>query len=555
MSAVAEESESFDAFISYRRSDGGRHARAIRRRLQTYRIKRHLKEYDRPALRVFLDTIYERGADDFYDKNILPALSKARYLIVIATPDAILRPDGDDWIQREISDFRKHCDPDNILVVRAAGDFLDDLPGDLNETLPNAQIIDLRGASGWSVLSPMQMGRLGDEWLKLIAPLFGVAAKDMPRLRREQERAQQTRFGIASGAVLGAFLFAVGVAAFAVTANIKASVTTADSLFAIGNLIRTTDRLPDDEDNDGVKGQMLDSACKMFDALSGGTMPNGYQYERALCDTDRARAYTLNEDLEQARAIMTGLRGEIEREVQENPTPNTIQAYQHLLEQEWQSAWENEDAPDRRQTLLGNLEEVVALSSSQPSSADMLQMVTGRLWALIYPAEEREDYEESRRLMTLGADSIDGMFRSIEESGNAKADQLRELNAARVELSRRLGWLSIVHLDDAVAGQKAAERALAWLEVTEADPLSDAADLNIIWEKVIALEVLGLSLKATEAFEAAGAKFQSALDLIAWLEAQDLNDEGHKQVAQERNFLEHHLSDLNGAASNRASEN
>ena len=53
-----------------------------------------------------MDTAYERGATDFFDNTIRPALLVLHFLIVVATPDAVLRPSGqDDWIKREIDEF------------------------------------------------------------------------------------------------------------------------------------------------------------------------------------------------------------------------------------------------------------------------------------------------------------------------------------------------------------------------------------------------------------------------------------------------------------------
>jgi hypothetical protein len=62
----------FDAFISYRRSDGKKAARRLRQKLQRYDIRKRLKHARRKKLNVFLDTVYERGAHDFYERNISP---------------------------------------------------------------------------------------------------------------------------------------------------------------------------------------------------------------------------------------------------------------------------------------------------------------------------------------------------------------------------------------------------------------------------------------------------------------------------------------------------
>jgi len=96
----------YDAFISYRRSDGSRVARWLRRELESFRPPRALRDRFGRKLAIYLDTAYERGTSDFYEQSILPALLNSRYLIVIATPEAVgLSAGSDDWIAREIADF------------------------------------------------------------------------------------------------------------------------------------------------------------------------------------------------------------------------------------------------------------------------------------------------------------------------------------------------------------------------------------------------------------------------------------------------------------------
>ena len=96
----------YDAFISYRRSDGGRVARWLRRQLLWYRLPRSMRERSGRRLRIYIDTTYELGAADFYEQNVKPALLSSSHLIVVATPDAVQRAVGvDDWIAREIADF------------------------------------------------------------------------------------------------------------------------------------------------------------------------------------------------------------------------------------------------------------------------------------------------------------------------------------------------------------------------------------------------------------------------------------------------------------------
>ena len=61
-------------------------------------------------LRIYLDTMYERATNDFYEGVTRPAplFVRSRYLIVVATPDAADRgPGSPDWMRREISTILK----------------------------------------------------------------------------------------------------------------------------------------------------------------------------------------------------------------------------------------------------------------------------------------------------------------------------------------------------------------------------------------------------------------------------------------------------------------
>ena len=77
----------FDAFVSYRRSDGARVARRLRRALLDYRLPPGLGEEGR-VLSVYFDRIYERATDDFFEKTLKPALERSRHLILVVTPGA-----------------------------------------------------------------------------------------------------------------------------------------------------------------------------------------------------------------------------------------------------------------------------------------------------------------------------------------------------------------------------------------------------------------------------------------------------------------------------------
>src|SRR6185436_6157179 len=91
----------YDCFISYRRSDGTTIAQWLRRHLVSYRLPKSLASAHSTRLAVYLDTVYERATNDFFEQNIVPALEASR---------------------REIRKFLETPQRSNIIVVRAAGE-------------------------------------------------------------------------------------------------------------------------------------------------------------------------------------------------------------------------------------------------------------------------------------------------------------------------------------------------------------------------------------------------------------------------------------------------
>ena len=228
----------YDAFISYRRSDGGKTARWLRRELEAFHPPRALRDRLPQKLRVYLDTAYERGALDFFENTIRPALLASRFLIAVATSDAVLRPSPqDDWIKREIDPFAAGPNGGNLLLVRGGCDFDGPPPADLAARFPHMEIIDLRNVSRFWRLNPLRASRISGELLKLIAPIAGVALEDMPLLRREQERIQQARLGTAVGAVLAILLAISGLTIYALITRTRATTALESTLGATGSLV------------------------------------------------------------------------------------------------------------------------------------------------------------------------------------------------------------------------------------------------------------------------------------------------------------------------------
>ena len=288
----------FDAFVSYRRSDGARVAHWLRRELEGFELPRALRATHGRKLRIYLDTAYERGTSDFYVNTIRPALLASRFLLVVATPDAQRRREGvEDWIQREVSDFTAGPNKRNVIVVRAAGEFADPLPADVAQRFPNIEIVDLRGASRLWFLNPLKASRLGAEKLKLIAPLIDLPGDAMPRLRQEEERRQQARLGIAAGIGLAVLTAVSATSIYALQSSFKAARALEESMFATGRMIITA------ADASGrARSALLSQGCDLLDKVGEGAPSEPGLQEVVICGIERAASHERLDEQAQARA-------------------------------------------------------------------------------------------------------------------------------------------------------------------------------------------------------------------------------------------------------------
>lgn len=196
----------FDVFLSYRRKDGSRVARRLRRRLLDYRLPPAcLGDEPQRPLQVYLDTMYERADEDFFNGTIVPALRQSRRLIVVNTPGAREpRQDGKpSWVEREIGIFRGLPHGGNVSVVAGRGNFDDPLPAGLGTHFGHMEIIDLRRLDAPVGLMAWADPRVDAEVRKLIATLYDVPPAQMPLLHREDEqRRRRTLFSFAAAATI-----------------------------------------------------------------------------------------------------------------------------------------------------------------------------------------------------------------------------------------------------------------------------------------------------------------------------------------------------------------
>lgn len=200
----------FDVFISYRREDGDRIAKQLRRSL----VKAHNRVPDsRPRLKVYLDQIYARATEDFFRDEIRPSLLSSRWLLVVATPKAAKRPPSEtDWLAREIEEFERKNGLGQIRILHAGGDELPELPNLIHKRMPNAQYIDLRGFQDF-----IPDSRARDDWLALLATLFDVPSDLMPQLRRIDTKARRKTMAIGSGVIAAIVVFSVALFGYSIS--------------------------------------------------------------------------------------------------------------------------------------------------------------------------------------------------------------------------------------------------------------------------------------------------------------------------------------------------
>ena len=313
----------YDAFVSYRRSDGSRAAHWIRRELQAFRLPKALRHRLDRKLKIYLDTAYERGTSDFYDQSIRPALLASRHLIVIATPDAMLRKAGaEDWIAREVADFTAGPNGTNVMVVRAAGAFDDPLPADLAARFPNIEIVDLRNVGRLWFLNPLRAARISREVSKLIAPLAGLAPNEMPLLRQEEERRQQARLGSAAGIVSAVLITVSALSVYALNSRFRAQKALEDSLFSTARTIRlvqsTLDRGGEQAE---LRKSLLNQSCDLYDKLRVESDAEPEYSEQHYCRLERALESYVHEPKAEADRAFAAVLSEAEAQYHKSGQP------------------------------------------------------------------------------------------------------------------------------------------------------------------------------------------------------------------------------------------
>ena len=186
--------------------------------------------------------------------------------------------------------------------MRGAGTFDGPLPGDLLARFPHIQIIDLRNVGRCWFLNPLRASRISDEKLKLIAPIIGIPAQDMPVLRREQERIQQTRIGAAAGAALAVFFTISTLIVYALLSRTRAITALESTLAATGSLVSKLGGLDDPITiSNQTRKELVNDVCDLFDGLRKQSNADARARPLLICYAERAKDHEALKEVEQAR--------------------------------------------------------------------------------------------------------------------------------------------------------------------------------------------------------------------------------------------------------------
>jgi tetratricopeptide (TPR) repeat protein len=528
----------YDAFITYRRSDGNTVARWLRRELEGFRVPKPLRDTFGRRLRIYLDTAYERGTSDFYEQNIKPALTSSRFLLVVATPDAMRRPNGaDDWIEREVMDFAAGPNGSNVIAIRAVGEFDAPLPADLNRRFPNIEIVDLRGASRFWFLNLHRAARLSAEKLKLVAPLLDIPRDQMPALRQEEEKRQQTRLGGIVGTTIGVLVAVTGLSVVALQSRNQALRAADDSMFAAGSMALQARSLR--EDNASTKrtrGLIINRGCDLIDKFRTTAVSEPQITDVVMCRLERAQERERQQEQDEARkqfaeaiALATQRHARLPRLDAALSLVEARQAYaEYFLRQD--------DASGAEAEYGKLLEDARSLAAAHEGRAQLIRPQAEALGQLGDIHAKRGDSKEAAASYDSAAVSV-GQILEEKSSENKGPDpetiawlarlhrlagqqymRLGEVDQARERYRRSLA-AAPRDGSDQVASAIENEMAMtqAALFALERDRGNASAAQTAKTEALASIDRIVKSSQATPSFK------QRATRLKAWLESQDAN--------------------------------
>ncbi len=228
--------EQWRAFISYRISSPRDNwlAHALQRALERYRTPRRLAQNgvaDRIG-RVFINDEEISGGMPLR-QSLAESVERCEYLIVIVSSDALPHPDRDDFIQEEISVYRKtHLGVGRIIPVLSSGSA--DLLAGMGFHEPHDAIaVDLTAWRRWSFY------RDQSEFLRVVAPLINCRYADLRQ--RERLRARRRGAAVTAAATLfGAVSVVAGLNWYRAEQQKRIATSRLDDALSVARLVFST---------------------------------------------------------------------------------------------------------------------------------------------------------------------------------------------------------------------------------------------------------------------------------------------------------------------------
>lgn len=543
----------YRAFISYSHRDEA-FARWLHLQIEGWRVPRELVGRDTALGKVpaNLRPVF-RDRDDFSGGSslrhaTLEALRASEALVVVCSPDAARSA----YVDEEIRLFKMLGRSARIVPIIAAG-----TPGGGDdECFPRWLRLD-PGADGMPAGDPVEpiaadARDVGDgrrrAAAKVVAGLLGVPFDEIVR---RQEQARRSRNALLAGAGFGAFVFATAFSSYALYQSYQAGVVIDRSVFSIGGLVQSTDRLPEEGDIGELRRGMIREQCDLLDGLAGESSRIGVQ-EAGICFFERTFGSSANDPPERLLARLCAWRDGLEAAVMPKEAPgydDSVALVQAMDRTYRQIALHPQAAGRCRPVDAGGLDghlaylldRLVLLGRKRPDLVGLREVHEQATWELIGRRETAGDWAGSAALMRSAVD-----LRRLQ-----MADPSSEpLHPAAFQLGvylRRLGWLELSHLSDPAAAETLAREAVDQWEALAADH-ADRDD--VAFQLLVAYEVHGNALvaldRAAEGRDRLEQAVRSADALLARLPADGAGDL-RGQVASELDYLERRLAELGGA--------
>ena len=244
----------YDAFISYRHLPLDKAvAKKLHTELETYHIPQSVSKATgkKKMGKVFRDE-EELPLSVSLSENIEYALRTSEWLIVICTPDLL----ESKWCMKEIDTFIELGKRNNILLVLASGTPDTSFPPQLRTIVTEEGVKEVEPLAANIVAEdiPQTVKKLGQEKLRILAPMLGVGYDDLKR------RARQRRIRITAAVTAAVVIAAAGSGIYISSNNKKkAQLLLQTQTNRIGEILEKTGALVSAGDKIPAAVQLLEA--------------------------------------------------------------------------------------------------------------------------------------------------------------------------------------------------------------------------------------------------------------------------------------------------------